>query len=147
MWLLHMTDHVTRYSVSSVITSKKKELILKKNFQYWIGILGHPNKILIDNGGEFDNTEFQTLCENLNTRLYTTATESPWSKRLIERHNAVLGLTVTKTMEDIKCDLQLAVSFAVSANNSLKNVHGFSPSQVVLGKIRISQMYVIYCLL
>ena len=37
-------------------------------------------------------------------------------------------------MEDIKCDLQLAVSWAVSAKNSLKNVHGFSPNQLVFGK-------------
>ena len=64
IWLLHMIDHATRYSVS-FITSKKKELIMKKIFQYWIGIFGHPNKILVDNGREFNNTEFQTLCENL----------------------------------------------------------------------------------
>ena len=37
-------------------------------------------------------------------------------------------------MEDIKCDLQLAASWAVSSKNSLKNVHGFSPNQLVLGK-------------
>ena len=37
-------------------------------------------------------------------------------------------------MEDMKCDLQLEVSWAVSAKNSLKNVHGFSPNQLVLGK-------------
>ena len=37
-------------------------------------------------------------------------------------------------MEDIKCDLQLAVSLAVTLKNSLKNVHGFSPNQLVLGK-------------
>ena len=37
-------------------------------------------------------------------------------------------------MEDINCDLQLAVSWAVSAKNSLKNVHGFSPNQLVFGK-------------
>ena len=30
-------------------------------------------------------------------------------------------------MEDTECDLQLAVSWAVSAKNSLKNVHGFLP--------------------
>ena len=34
-------------------------------------------------------------------------------------------------MEDIKCDLQLAASWAFSAKNSLKNVHGFSPNQLV----------------
>ena len=37
-------------------------------------------------------------------------------------------------MEDIKCDLQLAVPWAVCAKNSLKNVLGFSPNQLVFGK-------------
>ena len=72
-----MTDHATRYSVSFGVTSIKKELIVKKIFQYWIGIFGHPNKILVDNDGEFDNTEFQTLCDNFNIRICTTAAESP----------------------------------------------------------------------
>ena len=36
-------------------------------------------------------------------------------------------------MEDIQCDLQLAVSWAVRANNPLKNVHGFSPNWLVFG--------------
>ena len=72
-----MTDHATRYSVSFVVTSIEKELIVKKIFQYWIGIFGHPNKILVDNDGEFDNTEFQTLCDNFNIRICTTAAESP----------------------------------------------------------------------
>ena len=141
-----MIDHAT--SVSCVVTSKKKELIVQKIFQFWIGIFGHPNKILGDNGEEFDNAEFQTLCENFNIRTCTTAGESPWINGLIERHNVIRDLAVTKTMEDIKCDLQLAVLWVVSAKNLFKNVHGFSPNQPVFGKLRISQMYVmIYCLL
>ena len=78
---------------------------MKKIFQYWIGIFGHPNKILVDNGGEFNNTEFQILRENFNIRICLTAAESPWSNGLTEQHNAVLGLTITKTVEDIKCGL------------------------------------------
>ena len=53
---------------------------------------------------------------------------------LTEKHNAMHGLTVNKTMEEIKCDLQLAISWAVSAKNRLKNVHGFSPNQLVWGE-------------
>ena len=123
-------------------------MIVKKIFQYCIGICDHPNKISVDNGGEFDNAEFQTLFENFDIRICTTAAESPWSNDLIERHNAILSLTVTKTMEDIKCDLELAVLWAVIAKISLKNGHGFSPNQLVFGKNQISQTYVmIYCLL
>ena len=69
IWLLHMIDRAKRYSVSCVATSKKKELIVKKIFRHMIGIFDHPNNILLDNGREFGNTEFQTLCENLNVRL------------------------------------------------------------------------------
>ena len=53
---------------------------------------------------------------------------------LVERHNAILGLTVAKTIEETKCDLEMAVAWAVSAKNSLKNVNGFSPNQLVFGK-------------
>ena len=98
-----MTDHTTRYKVSCAVTSKKKELIVKKVFQYWVGIFGHLNKIKVDNGGN-------STILNFNIRICTTTAKSPWSNSLTERHNAILGLTVTKFMEDIKCDLQLAVS-------------------------------------
>ena len=77
IWLLHIIDHATRYSVSCVIYSKRKEVIVKKIFQHWIGSFGHPKKILIDNGGEFCNDEFKTLCESFNIRICTTAAESP----------------------------------------------------------------------
>ena len=55
-------------------------------------------------GGVFDRQccFSKTLCENFNIRICSTAAESPWSNVLIERHNAILCLTVTKTMEDIK---------------------------------------------
>ena len=129
-----MIDHATRYSVSCVIHSKKKEVIIRNIFKHWISIFGHPKKFLVDNGGEFCNEEMITLSENFNIRICTTAAESPWSNGLVERHNAILGLTVSKTIEDTKCDLELALSWALSANNSLKNVNGYSPNQLVFGR-------------
>ena len=55
---------------------------------------------------------------------------------LTERHSAILGITVTKTMENIKatCDLQFAASCTASAQNQLKNVDGFIPNQLVWKK-------------
>ena len=50
---------------------------------------------------------------------------------MVQKKGICLGLTPTKTIKDIKCDLQQAVSSAVSANNSLKNVHTFSTNKLV----------------
>ena len=63
----------------------------------------------------------------------TTAAESPWTNGLVERHNAVLGLTVRKIMDDLDCDIDIAVGWTISAKNSLKSVHGFSSNQLVFG--------------
>ena len=51
-----------------------------------------------------------------------------------ERHNGLLGEMIYKTMEDANCSLDVAVSWAVCAKNSLANVNGYSPHQLVFGK-------------
>ena len=68
-WLLHIIDHLTRFSASGVINSKRKEIIVQKVFQIWIAIFGQPLSFLVDNGGEFANDEFLTFCENLNIHI------------------------------------------------------------------------------
>ena len=96
--------------------------------------MGPPKKFLVDNGGEFHNDEFRSLCEIVNIRICTTAGESPWSNGIVERHNATLGFSVQKMIDDLKCDLSLAVAWAVSAKDALHNVNGFSPNELVFGK-------------
>ena len=131
---MHLIDHATRYSASCIIYSKKKEIIVEAIFKIWIKIFGHPKKVLVDNGGEFGNKDFCDFCENLNIKIKTTAGESPWSNGIVERHNAVIGESVTKIIKDLNCSLDLALSWAVCAKNALHNVHGFSPNQLVFGR-------------
>ena len=134
IWFLHLVDHATCHSASCVIYTKRKQEIIKKIFQIWISIFGSAKKFLVDNGGEFDNDEFRSLCENVNIGICTTAAESPWSNGIVERHNATRGFSVQKIMDDLKCDLSLPVAWNVSAKNALHNVHGFNPNQLVFGK-------------
>ena len=58
-----------------------------------------------------------------------TATESPWSNGLVERHNGVLGNIVRKMMSGKpNCSLETGVAWSMAAKNSLKNVYEFSPN-------------------
>ena len=58
--LLHMIDHATfsNLSASTIITSKKPNIIISKIFQVWISPYGLPEKFLSDNSGEFANDHF-----------------------------------------------------------------------------------------
>ena len=85
-----------------------------------MSIFVSPKKFLADNGEEFNNEDFHSFCENVNICMLTTAAESPWSNDLRERHNAIVGYTVTRTMKNAGCDLKLALLWAVSSWNSLE---------------------------
>ena len=73
------------------------------------------------------------MCESLGIVVKTTAAESPWSNGLVERHNLILADMLDKALEETQCDLELAAVRCVNAKNSLSNIHGFSPYQLVIG--------------
>ena len=132
-YFLHVIDHATRFSAAAVIYSKKKEVIVDQFFKVWISIFGAPTRVLSDNGGEFSNEMFEDMCDNLNIKMMTTSAESPWSNGLCERHNAVIGEAVSKILEEVNCSIDVALCWAVNAKNTLLNVYGFSPYQLVFG--------------
>ena len=132
--LLHMIDHATRLSACAIVKSKQPEEIISKIFKVWISVYGCPEKFLTDNGGEFSNEDFRQLCEKVNITVKTTGAESPWSNGMCERHNQVLGEMLEKTLADSNCKMDIAVDWCINAKNSLQNVHGFSPFQLVFGR-------------
>ena len=68
----------------------KKEKVVDQIFCIWIKIFGYSQKIIVDNGSEFDNTEFRDFCQNLNTEIKITAAESPWCNGVVEQYNGII---------------------------------------------------------
>ncbi len=131
--ILHLIDHATRYSVAARLKSKESSEIINVIFRFWITYFGAAKTFFSDNGGEFNNENFRDMAQNLNIIVRNTAAQSPWSNGLNERHNAILGEMILKTMEDTGCDMDVAIAWATSAKNSLHNNNGFSPNQLVFG--------------
>ena len=123
--ILDVIDHAARFSAASVIHSKERDVVVSKIFEIWISMLGSPGQ-MTDNG-EFNNEDFRIMGEKLNTKIKSTATESPWSNDINECHNAMLGDMMDRIIADRRCSLLVAVASAVSSKNALANVDGFSP--------------------
>ena len=131
--LLHLIDSCTRFSASAVLRSKKAKEVVDNIFGMWISIFGCPQEFCSDNGGEFDNEQFRDMGDAMSIKVNTTGAYSPWANGLCERYNRVLGEMIDKILEEVDCSLKVAVAWATSAKNSLQNVHGFSPAQLVFG--------------
>ena len=77
--------------------------------------LVHQKRFHSDCGGEFANDVFQEMTEKFGIETSTTPGESPFSNDKVERGNAMLYETMMKTMEDVNCNMETALMWAVSA--------------------------------
>ena len=133
LWILHLVDCATRYTVACLIDTKRKDLVVTRIFQIWISYFGSPVNMHSDCGGEFCNEVMKEMHEKFGTETSTTPGEAPYSNGIVERSNAVIYESMMKTKEDVKCSFETALAWAVSAKNALQNVYGFSPNQLVFG--------------
>lgn len=134
IWYLHIIDHFTRFSAGSIVKTKKSSEIVNSFIHTWISVHGAPQKLYSDNGGEFNNQEIRDMAENFNIEIRTTAGYSPWSNGLLERHNQTLTEIILKVKRENGCDWHTALDWALMAKNSMLNVHGYSPYQLVFGQ-------------
>ncbi|XP_057303171.1 uncharacterized protein LOC130640668 [Hydractinia symbiolongicarpus] len=118
IWILHLIDLFSRYSVACVRNSKKQVVMIDAIMTMWISYFGQLRRFLADNGGEFLNEDYPEMCEMFNIEEAKTAAETPLLNGICETHNTVVKEAVRKTMEDSNCSLETAVVWAVSAKNS-----------------------------
>ena len=84
-------------------------------------------------GGVFANDVFLEMNEKLGIETSTTPGQAPYSNGIVERNHTVLLESMMKTIDDCKCDLGIALAWAVCAKNCLQNVYGYSPNRLVFG--------------
>ena len=132
-YFLVIVDIATRFCAACVIDDKTPSTIVRGLFLTWVATFGPPKKLISDNGGEFSNSEMRTFSEAFSIKTIHTAAESPWSNGTVERLNGVLGKLVLKILDDVNCDTDIALSWAVAARNAYYNNSGFSPNQLVFG--------------
>ena len=132
MWYMHIIDEFTRFSNAHII--RHKDATVRIFMKCWISMFGAPCKVFSDNGGEFISDEFVDMCEAFGMKISTTPSYSPWSNGLCERHNQTLTNILLKIKEDVKCDWDTALAWAVRAKNSSVNHNGYSPMQLVFGR-------------
>ena len=132
-WILHLIDVGTRYSQGCIVKTKRKDVVVQMIFRIWVAYFGCPGRFHSDNGGEFANEVFMEMNDKLGVETSTTPAESPFSNGVVERHNAVLYETMMKTLDEVNCDSEVALAWALSSKNTLQNKGGYSPNQLVFG--------------
>ena len=135
--VMYMIDDFSRYVTAAVIHDKEAVTITKEFLDKWVfgTPYGPPSSVHTDNGTEFVNKVFREMTEKLGIRHTTTGSFSPFSNGLNERNHHTVDLMMEKIMEeDEDISFEDALAKAVYAKNTMLNVHGFSPAQILTGR-------------
>ena len=135
--VLYMIDDFSRFVKTAIINNKEGDTIVKNFLDKWVfgTPYGPPRQVHTDNGTEFVNAVFREMTERFGIKHTTTGAHSPFSNGLNERNHHTVDLMVEKIMDsDKSISFEDALSKAVYAKNTMLNVHGFSPAQILTGR-------------
>ena len=103
-WVLHITDHHTKYSWLYALHTKTAEEVLEKlEALFWV--FGFPQTLHTDNGKEFKNKLMQEFCEKHGIKQVHGAPRTPQTQGLVERNNRTAKENLTNILKEIQADL------------------------------------------
>ena len=134
-YILYCVDLWSRLTTAAFITRKEPRQVIDKIMSKWVAYYGVPACILNDNGGEFTADEVVAMKGALNIVNLTTGANSPWQNGTCERNHALVDNILERVESDYpELDIETKLAWACMAKNSLINVYGYSPNQLVFGR-------------
>ena len=134
---LSVIDEATNYHLAKLLRNREPGHVAAKFLSMWVGLFGPPQRIRLDQGGEWES-EFIQLLENHAIHSEFVGSHSPWSNGLAERHGALLGVAMQANVDEKqlagRAQMKIGLSCACQAKNSVISRGGHSAHYLVFGR-------------
>ena len=135
-YILYMVDTFTRFKAAVFIKNKQGSTIAEHLVLEWVKLHGAPKYLMSDRGTEFINTEMRDFCQFHGIRFTSSASYSPHQNAYVERGHAVADRALERMITaDPSLKPQVALAWVIQAANTLQNVSGLTPFQLVFGRL------------
>ena len=132
--ILIITDHFTRYTQVHVTSNQKAPVVARTLWDQFFVHYGFPEKILSDQGRNFESQLISELCELTLVKKLRTTHYRPEGNGSCERFNRMLISMLGTLPNDFKSKWTQHISTLVYAYNcTCSNTTGFSPYYLLYG--------------
>ena len=100
--ILIITDHFTRYAQAHITSSQKAHVVAKTLWEHFFVHYGFPEKILSDQGLNFESVLISELCELAQIKKLRTTPYQPGGNSSCERFNRTLISMLGTLPEEFK---------------------------------------------
>ena len=133
--MLIITNHFTRYAQAHITSSQKAQVVAKILWDHFFVHYGFPEKILSDQGQNFESLLISELCKLTQIKKHRTTPYRPEGNGSCERFNRTLISMVGTLPEDFKSKWPQHISTLTYAYNcTCSNATGFSPYYLLCGR-------------
>ena len=140
--ILVITDHFTRYAQTHVTSSQKAHVVTKTLWEHFFMHYGFPEKILSEQGRNFESALISELCELTQIRKLRTMPYRPEGNGSCERFNRTLISMLGTLPEDFKSQWPQHISTLTYAYNCTRsNATGFRGLGAVLSQKQADGWY------
>ena len=133
--ILVVTDHFTRYAQAYITRSQMAPVIANTLWEKFFVHYGFPEKILSDQGRNFESNLIAELCKLAQIKKLRTTPYRPEGNGSCERFNRTLISMIGTLPEELKINWPQHVSTLTHAYNCTRsNATGFSPYFLMYGR-------------
>ena len=133
--ILVVTDHFTRYAQAYVTRSQTAPIVASTLWEKFFVHYGFPEKILSDQGRNFESNLIAELCKLVQIKKLRTTPYRPEGNGSCERFNRTLISMIGTLPEELKVHWPQHVSTLTHAYNCTRNnATGFSPYFLMYGR-------------
>ena len=133
--VLIITDHFTRYAQAHITSSQKAPVLAKTLWDQFFVHYGFPEKILSNQGRNFESQLISELCELTQVKKLRTTPYRPEGNGSCERFTRTLMSMLGTLPEDFKSKWPQHISTLVYAYNCThSNATDFSPYYLLRGR-------------
>ena len=133
--VLVITDYFTRYAQAHVTPSQKVHVVAKTLWEHFFVHYGFPEKILSDQGRNFESVLISELCELTQIKKLKTTPYRPEGNGSCERFNRTQISMLGTLLADFKRKWPQHISTLTYAYNCTRsNTTGFSPYYLLYGR-------------
>ncbi|CAE7368424.1 RE2, partial [Symbiodinium sp. KB8] len=134
---LSMVDEATTYHAARLLRNRTPEHVARKFVNGWVGIYGVPQRVTLDQGGEFEEA-FVGVLEAHSIHSRVAGSHSPWQNGYAERHGALLGTAWSAIIaEHQSCgrvEMKTSLACALQAKNAVISRSGHSAHLLAFGR-------------
>lgn len=127
---------LSKYLVAVPVHDKSAKTVAKAIVDHCILIYGPIKEILTDQGTEYKNQVFAEICHLLNIQHFTSTAYHHQTLGMVERNHRTFNEYLRSYLSPDKTDWdEFLKYFAFCYNTSPSSIHGYTPFELVYGKI------------